>query len=54
METEKDTKSKQQAAKKTAGKAGVAEKAPQPTETLDRQGKKPLEKAASGKPTEPQ
>lgn len=50
METEKDTKSKQQAAKKTAGKAGVAEKVPQPTESLDRQGKKTPEKAALGKP----
>lgn len=50
METEKDTKSNQQAAKKTAGKAGVAEKIPQPTESLDRQGKKPPEKAALAKP----
>ncbi|XP_062357066.1 myomesin-1 [Cinclus cinclus] len=47
VETDKDTKSNQQAAKKTAGKAGVAEKVPQPT---DRQAKKPPEKAALGKP----
>ncbi|XP_031978800.1 myomesin-1 isoform X3 [Corvus moneduloides] len=50
VEKEKDTKSNQQAAKKTDGKAGVAEKVPQPTEGLDRQGKKPPEKAALGKP----
>uniref|UniRef100_A0A8D0FFK9 Myomesin-1 n=1 Tax=Strix occidentalis caurina TaxID=311401 RepID=A0A8D0FFK9_STROC len=43
-ETEKDTKSKQQAAKMTDGKAAVAETVPQPTESLDKQGKKPLEK----------
>lgn len=49
VEKEKDTKSNQQA-KKTDGKAGVAEKVPQPTEGLDRQGKKPSEKAALGKP----
>lgn len=50
MEREKDTKSKQQAAKKTDGKAGTAEKGPKSTESLDRQGKKPPEKAALGKP----
>lgn len=50
VEKEKDTKSNQQAAKKTDGKAGVAEKVPQPTEGLDRQGKKPPEKAALEKP----
>uniref|UniRef100_A0A8C8BMT2 Myomesin-1 n=1 Tax=Otus sunia TaxID=257818 RepID=A0A8C8BMT2_9STRI len=44
VETEKDTKSKQQAAKMTDGKAAVAETVPQPTESLDKQGKKPLEK----------
>lgn len=50
VETEKDTKSNKQAAKKTDGKGGVAERVPQPTEILDRQGKKPPEKAALGKP----
>lgn len=50
METEKGIKSNQQTAKKTAGKAGAAEKVPQPTESLDRQAKKPPEKAALGKP----
>uniref|UniRef100_A0A663M971 Myomesin-1 n=1 Tax=Athene cunicularia TaxID=194338 RepID=A0A663M971_ATHCN len=43
-ETEKNTKSKHQAAKVTDGKAAVAETVPQPTESLDKQGKKPLEK----------
>lgn len=44
METEKGTKSNQQAAKTTDGKAAAAEMVPQPTESLDRQGKKPLGK----------
>lgn len=44
VEIEKDTKSNQRAAKKTDGKAAVAEKVPQPTQGLERQAKKPLEK----------
>lgn len=44
VETEKDMTRNQRAAKKTDGKAAVAEMVPQPTESLDRQGKKPLEK----------
>lgn len=44
VETEKDTKTNQRAAKTTDGKAAVGEMVPQPTESLDRQGKKPLEK----------
>ncbi|XP_071593355.1 myomesin-1 isoform X5 [Heliangelus exortis] len=43
VETEKDTQSNQQAAK-TDGKAAVAEKAPQPAGSLDKQGKKTSEK----------
>uniref|UniRef100_A0A8B9FVF1 Myomesin-1 n=1 Tax=Amazona collaria TaxID=241587 RepID=A0A8B9FVF1_9PSIT len=44
VEKEKDTKSNQRAPKKTGGKAAVVEKAPQPTESLDKKAKKPLEK----------
>jgi len=44
VETEKDTKSNQRAAKKTDGKAAVAETVPQPTDSMDRQGKKSVEK----------
>ncbi|XP_014794001.1 PREDICTED: myomesin-1 isoform X2 [Calidris pugnax] len=44
VETEKDTKSNQQAGKTTDGKAAAAETVPQPAESLDRQGKKPTGK----------
>ena len=44
VETEKDTKSNQRAAKMTDGKAAVADTVPQTKESLDKQGKKPLEK----------
>ncbi|KAM9022411.1 myomesin-1 isoform 1-T1 [Ara ararauna] len=50
VEKEKDTKSNQRAAKTTGGKAAVVEKVPQPTESLDKKAKKPLEKTALSKP----